>query len=114
MLTGVAPSLLLLVSKIIIDETSRLVQSGPVSDPLKTLRAQPVLLGAISAFVVGWIVFDSVDTVSLLQWRSLNDRVEGAAKARIFETVARSKILHSLRVLNSLICCNLRKVACHA
>lgn len=88
MLTGAAPSILLVVSKIIIDETSRLVQTGPITEPLSTLREQPVLLGAITAFVVAWIVFDAVDTVSLLQWRSLNDRVEGAAKARIFETVA--------------------------
>lgn len=93
LLTGAGPSISLLFGKIIIDEASRIIQSGTftegtIQESFAQLLAQPKLAWAIAITVVLNLIVDSINSVDTALFASLRDRVQGYAQGKVLDKVA--------------------------
>lgn len=88
LLTGAGPSISLVLSKIVIDEASRLVDQGVTDDPVALVLANPLLLWSIVGAIALNLIVDSVDSVGNALFASLRDRVQGFVQGRVLEKVA--------------------------
>lgn len=94
LLTGAGPSISLLFGKIIIDEASRIVgqgailSSGTIKDSLTRLWAEPKLVWAIAITVMLNLIVDSINSVDLVLFAALRDRVQGYAQGKVLDKVA--------------------------
>ncbi|MFE4106189.1 ABC transporter ATP-binding protein [Almyronema epifaneia] len=88
LLTGTGPSISLFLSKVIIDEASRVVEQGGVSNPLSYILAEPKLLWSIAIALGLNLIVDSVDSVGTTLFAALRDRVQGYGRGRVLEKVA--------------------------
>ncbi|NJL86776.1 MAG: ABC transporter ATP-binding protein [Leptolyngbyaceae cyanobacterium SM1_1_3] len=88
LLTGTGPSVSLFLSKVIIDEASRVVEQGGVSQPLAYVLAEPKLLSSIAIALGLNLLVDSVDSVGTTLFAALRDRVQGYGRGKVLEKVA--------------------------
>jgi ATP-binding cassette, subfamily B, bacterial len=85
---GAAPSAVLFLDKIIIDEVSRLLSQTQTAKPLALILAQPLLLWSIVGVITLKLVGDSLETISSFSATSLRDRVQGFVEGKVLEKVA--------------------------
>ncbi len=85
---GAAPSAVLFLNKLIIDEVSRLLSRTQTAQPLALILSQPMLLWSIAGVLILKLVGDSIDTMSSFTVTSLRDRLQGAVEGKVLEKVA--------------------------
>jgi ATP-binding cassette subfamily B protein len=93
LLTGVGPSISLFLSKIVIDEASRLIESGTVlnltwQQSIELILTEPKLLWSIIIGVSINLLVDSVDSIGSTLFASLRDRVQGYGQKCVLQKVA--------------------------
>jgi ATP-binding cassette subfamily B protein len=85
---GVAPSAVLFLDKLIIDEVSRLLSQTQTAQPLDLMLSQPVLLGSIVGVLSFKLLDDALDTIGDILTSSQRDRVQGFVQEKVLEKVA--------------------------
>ncbi len=85
---GAAPSGVLFLDKLIIDEVSRLLSRTQTAQPLALMLSQPILLWSIAGVLSLKLVGDSLETMSSFAATSLRDRVQGFVEGKVLEKVA--------------------------
>ncbi len=85
---GAAPSGVLLLDKLIIDEVSRLLSQTRTAQPLALMLSHPILLWSIVGVLTLKLVSDSIETMSSFAATSLRDRVQGGVEGKVLEKVA--------------------------
>jgi ATP-binding cassette, subfamily B, bacterial len=85
---GAAPSGVLFLDKLIIDEVSRLLSRTQTLQPLALMLSQPILLWSIVGVLSLKLVGDSLETMSSFAATSLRDRVQGFVEGKVLEKVA--------------------------
>ncbi|WP_293146309.1 MULTISPECIES: ABC transporter ATP-binding protein [unclassified Microcoleus] len=85
---GAAPSCVLFLDKLIIDEVSRLLSQTRTAQPLALMLSQPILLWSIVGVLTLKLVSDSIETMSSFAATSLRDRVQGGVEGKVLEKVA--------------------------
>ncbi|MCC3466084.1 MAG: ABC transporter ATP-binding protein [Microcoleus sp. PH2017_06_SFM_O_A] len=85
---GAAPSGVLVLDKLIIDEVSRLLLRSQTAQPLALMISHPILLWSIVGVLTLKLVSDSIETMSSFAATSLRDRVQGGVEGQVLEKVA--------------------------
>ncbi|WP_293292736.1 ABC transporter ATP-binding protein [Microcoleus sp. PH2017_13_LAR_U_A] len=85
---GAAPSGVLVLDKLIIDEVSRLLSRTQTAQPLALMLSHPILLWSIVGVLTLKLVSDSIETMSSFAATSLRDRVQGGVEGQVLEKVA--------------------------
>jgi ATP-binding cassette, subfamily B, bacterial len=85
---GVAPSAVLFLDKLIIDEVSRLLSQTQTAQPLDLMLSQSVLLGSIVGVLSFKLLDDALDTIGDILTSSQRDRVQGFVQEKVLEKVA--------------------------
>ncbi|MCC3423954.1 MAG: ABC transporter ATP-binding protein [Microcoleus sp. PH2017_01_SCD_O_A] len=85
---GAAPSGVLVLDKLIIDEVSRLLLQTQTAQPLALILSHPILLWSIVGVLTLKLVSDSIETMSSFAATSLRDRVQGGVEGQVLEKVA--------------------------
>ncbi|MEG4508235.1 ABC transporter ATP-binding protein [Microcoleus sp. F6_B4] len=85
---GGAPSAVLFLDKLIIDEISRLLSQTQTAQPLALMLSHPILLWSIGGVLSLKLVGDSLETMSSFAATSLRDRVQGFVEGKVLEKVA--------------------------
>ncbi|MEG4856174.1 ABC transporter ATP-binding protein [Microcoleus sp. K1-B6] len=85
---GAAPSAVLFLDKLIIDEVSRLLSQTQTAQPLALMLSRPILLWSIAGVLSLRLVGDALDTMSSFAATSLRDRVQGFVEGKVLEKVA--------------------------
>ena len=85
---GAAPSGVLFLNKLIIDEVSRLLSRDQTAQPLTLMLDHPILLWSVAGVLTLKLVGDSIETMSSFTVTSLRDRVQGAVEGKVLEKVA--------------------------
>lgn len=88
LLTGVGPSVSLVLGKVVIDEAARIAQTGGVEDPLGFALGNPKLLWGVVIALGLNLVVDSLDSVGTTLFAALRDRVQGYCQGRVLQKVA--------------------------
>jgi ATP-binding cassette subfamily B protein len=68
LISGSGPAALLLLGKVVIDETARLAQPSPAAEALARIAASPVLLWSVVAFVAIYLLIDATETVAIFEF----------------------------------------------
>ncbi|MEG4307730.1 ABC transporter ATP-binding protein [Microcoleus sp. AT10_D2] len=87
-IAGAAPSAVLFLDKLIIDEVSRLLSQTQTAQPLALMLSRPILLWSIGGVLSLRLVGDALDTMSSFAATSLRDRVQGFVEGKVLEKVA--------------------------
>lgn len=87
-ISGAAPSAVLFLDKLIIDEVSRLLSQTQTAQPFALMLSHPILLWSIAGVLILKLVGDSIDSMSSFTVTSLRDRVQGAVEGKVLEKVA--------------------------
>ena len=74
---GVAPSISLLLNKVIIDDVSRLLSKNVLINPLDWILEQPTLFWAIFGLIVLSLFTDALSTIANFIFSNLRDRLQG-------------------------------------
>ncbi|MEG5057780.1 ABC transporter ATP-binding protein [Microcoleus sp. A2-C5] len=85
---GAAPSGVLFLNKLIIDEVSRLLSRTQTAQPLTLMLDHPILLWSVAGVLTLKLVSDSIETMSSFTVTSLRDRLQGAVEGKVLEKVA--------------------------
>ncbi|WP_293334073.1 ABC transporter ATP-binding protein [Microcoleus sp. CAWBG58] len=85
---GAAPSGVLFLDKLIIDEVSKLLSQTRTAQPLTLMLSHPILLWSIVGVLTLKLVSDSIETMSSFAATSLRDRVQGGVEGKVLEKVA--------------------------
>ena len=85
---GAAPSGVLFLDKLIIDEVSKLLSQTRTAQPLALMLSHPILLWSIVGVLTLKLVSDSIETMSSFAATSLRDRVQGGVEGQVLEKVA--------------------------
>ncbi len=85
---GAAPSGVLFLDKLIIDEVSRLLSQTQTAQPFALMLAHPILLWSIGGVLSLKLIGDSLETMSSFASTSLRDRVQGFVEGKVLEKVA--------------------------
>ncbi len=85
---GAAPSGVLFLNKLIIDEVSRLLSRAQTAQPLTLMLDHPILLWSVAGVLSLKLVGDSIETMSSFTVTSLRDRLQGAVEGKVLEKVA--------------------------
>ncbi len=85
---GAAPSGVLFLDKLIIDEVSRLLLQTKTAQPFALMLSHPILLWSIAGVLSLKLVGDSLETMSSFAATSLRDRVQGFVEGKVLEKVA--------------------------
>ncbi|MEG5140880.1 MULTISPECIES: ABC transporter ATP-binding protein [unclassified Microcoleus] len=85
---GAAPSGVLFLNKLIIDEVSRLLSQPKTAQPLTLMLDHPILLWSVAGVLSLKLVSDSIETMSSFTITSLRDRLQGAVEGKVLEKVA--------------------------
>ncbi|MEG4121222.1 ABC transporter ATP-binding protein [Microcoleus sp. N9_B4] len=85
---GAAPSAVLFLDKLIIDEVSRLLSQTQTAQPFALMLSRPILLWSIAGVLSLRLVGDALDTMSSFAATSLRDRVQGFVEGKVLEKVA--------------------------
>ncbi|MEG5054423.1 ATP-binding cassette domain-containing protein [Microcoleus sp. B13-B6] len=87
-ISGAAPSAVLFLDKLIIDEVSRLLSQTQTAQPLALMLSRPILLWSIGGVLSLKLVGDALDTMNSFVATSLRDRVQGFVEGKVLEKVA--------------------------
>ncbi|MGL5064942.1 MAG: ABC transporter ATP-binding protein [Microcoleus sp.] len=87
-ISGAAPSAVLFLDKLIIDEVSRLLLQTKTAQPLALILSQPLLLWSIVGVLSLKLIGDSLEKMNSFAATSLRDRVQGAVEGKVLEKVA--------------------------
>jgi ATP-binding cassette, subfamily B, bacterial len=87
-ISGAAPSAVLFLDKLIIDEVSRLLLQTQASQPLALILSQPILLWSIVGVITLKLIGESLETMNSFAATSLRDRVQGFVEGKVLEKVA--------------------------
>ncbi|NQE37743.1 ABC transporter ATP-binding protein [Microcoleus asticus] len=85
---GGAPSAVLFLDKLIIDEVSRLLSQTQTAQPFALMLSHPILLWSIGGVLSLKLIGDSLETMSSFAATSLRDRVQGFVEGKVLEKVA--------------------------
>ena len=85
---GAAPSGVLFLDKLIIDEVSRLLSQTQTAQPFALMLSHPILLWSIAGVLSLKLIGDSLETMSSFAATSLRDRVQGFVEGKVLEKVA--------------------------
>ncbi|MEG4837556.1 ABC transporter ATP-binding protein [Microcoleus sp. B9-D4] len=85
---GAAPSAVLFLDKLIIDEVSRLLSQTQTAQPFALMLSRPILLWSIAGVLSLRLVGDALDTMGSFVSTSLRDRVQGFVEGKVLEKVA--------------------------
>lgn len=85
---GTAPSAVLFLDKLIIDEVSRLLDQTQTAQPFALMLSRPILLWSIVGVLSLKLIGDSLETMSSFAATSLRDRVQGFVEGKVLEKVA--------------------------
>ncbi len=85
---GAAPSAVLFLDKLIIDEVSRLLSQTQTAQPFALMLSRPILLWSIAGVLSLKLIGDSLETMSSFAATSLRDRVQGFVEGKVLEKVA--------------------------
>ena len=85
---GGAPSAVLFLDKLIIDEVSRLLSQTQTAQPWALMLSHPILLWSIGGVLSLKLIGDSLETMSSFAATSLRDRVQGFVEGKVLEKVA--------------------------
>lgn len=85
--TGLGPAIALFLSKVVIDEISRLAQNGPIQTWQSLLTRDSLLLWAIIGTLGLRLVIDVASTIDILLFAALRDRVQGVVQGRVLEKI---------------------------
>lgn len=88
LLTGVGPSVSLVLGKVVIDEAARIAQAGGVEAPLSFALGNPKLLWGVLIALGLNLVVDSLDSVGTTLFAALRDRVQGYCQGQVLQKVA--------------------------
>lgn len=88
LLTGVGPSVSLFLGKIVIDETSSILATGGVENPVTVLLNSPKLLWSMAIALALNLVVDSVDALGGTYFAALRDRIQGYCQGVVLQKVA--------------------------
>lgn len=88
LITGTGPSIALFLSKIVIDEATRLPGDRPLENAIALLLSQPLLLWSMVAVVLLNLFVDSIDSIGTTLFAALRDRVQGYVQGRVLHKVA--------------------------
>jgi ATP-binding cassette, subfamily B, bacterial len=88
LVTGTGPSVSLFLSKIAIDEASRLVGQGVTENGIALILSQPKLLWSVAAAVLLNLMVDSIDSIGTPLFAALRDRVQGYVQGKVLDKVA--------------------------
>jgi len=85
---GGAPSAVLFLDKLIIDEVSRLLSQTQTAQPFALMLSHPILLWSMGGVLSLKLIGDSLETMSSFAATSLRDRVQGFVEGKVLEKVA--------------------------
>ncbi|WP_416668581.1 ABC transporter ATP-binding protein [Egbenema bharatensis] len=88
LITGTGPSVALFLSKVVIDESTRLLGNRSLEEAIALLLSQPLLLWSVVAVVVLNLFVDSIDSVGTTLFAALRDRVQGYVQGKVLNKVA--------------------------
>jgi ATP-binding cassette, subfamily B, bacterial len=88
LVTGTGPSISLFLSKVTIDEASRLLGQGAVENAITLILSEPKFLWSISGVVVLNLIVDSIDSIGTALFAALRDRVQGYVQGKVLHKVA--------------------------
>ena len=88
LVTGAGPSVSLFLSKIVIDEASRLLALGVTQDAVALILSQPKLLWSMAAGILLNLMIDSLDSIRVALFSALRDRVRGAVEGTVLHKIA--------------------------
>ncbi len=88
LVTGTAPSVSLFLSKVVIDESSRILGQGTVENVIAAILSEPKFLWSISGVVLLNLMVDSIDSVGTVLFGALRDRVQGYVQGKVLHKVA--------------------------
>ncbi len=86
--TRTGPAVSLFLTKIVIDEASRLMGQGVTQDAIALILSQPKLMWSVIAALTLNLIVDAVDSVSTALIASLRDRVQGHVQGQVLQKVA--------------------------
>jgi ATP-binding cassette subfamily B protein len=87
-ISGAAPSAVLFLDKLIIDEVSRLLAQTKTAEPFALILSQPILLWSIVGVLSLKLVGESLEQMNSFAATSLRDRVQGFVEGKVIEKVA--------------------------
>jgi len=87
LLTGTGPSISLFLGKVVIDETSGLVD-GDLANPVQAFLDNSLLFWCVVIALSLNLIVDSVDAIGTSLFAALRDRVEGYCRGRVLAKVA--------------------------
>lgn len=88
LITGTGPSIALFLSKVVIDEVTRLPGGRPLESAIALLLSQPVLLWTMVAVVLLNLFVDSIESIGSTLFAALRDRVQGYVQGKVLHKVA--------------------------
>ncbi|NJR41301.1 MAG: ABC transporter ATP-binding protein [Akkermansiaceae bacterium] len=86
--TRMGPAISLFLSKIVIDEASRLMGQGVTQNAIALILTQPKLMWSIIVGLTLNLLVDAIDSVSSALFASLRDRVQGYVEGQVLQKVA--------------------------
>ena len=88
LISGAGPPVTLFLSKIVIDQASKLIGKGTASAPLQLLQQNQLLLASIIGTILINLLVDIANTISNFVFASLRDRVQGFSEQKVLDKVA--------------------------
>lgn len=88
LITGIGPSISLLLGKIVIDEVTVIFKQGGVERPTELLLGNPTLLWCVAIALILNLIVDAVDAIGTNLFATLRDRVEGFVRGKVLDKVS--------------------------
>lgn len=88
LITGTGPSVALFLSKVVIDEATRLLGQRSMPEAIALLVSQPVLLWSMLTVVFLNLFVDAIDAIGTTLFAALRDRVQGYVQGKVLHKVA--------------------------
>lgn len=88
LLGGAAPSIVIWLNKLIIDEATHLLSVGTTKNPITLVVSHPLLLWSIAGLLLLNLLSDAIGTITGFVFTSLRDRVHGFAEGKVLDKVA--------------------------
>lgn len=88
LVTGTGPSVSLFLSKVLIDEASRILRQGVTQNAIALILSDPKLLWSLVAAVLLNLMVDSVGPIESTLFAALRDRTQGHVQGKVLHKVA--------------------------
>jgi ATP-binding cassette subfamily B protein len=86
--TGTGPSITLVLNKVVIDESARLLGQGATHDVFALILSEPKLLWCLGISLLLNLFIDSLDTIGSTLFAALRDQVRGFVQGQVLDKVA--------------------------